>query len=451
MKDLTKGNIYKTFMFFAIPLVLTGFLTMAYNIVDTVIAGKFLGDEGLAATGATSAFINLISSVVWGFSSGVGMYIAKLFGEKNYVQIKSGLYLNGSIFIFLCLTISALAIIFRSNIYDFLKIDKEIVKEAGTYFSVYMLGFVFVVMNNFGAFLLNALGISTYPFILSIISAIMNIVLNIVSIVVFNLGVAGLAISTVLSAFVVDVFYVLKIKKCLKEMKVNKCKIVFSKESFSNSLTYSIPVTMQQVIMYASQMIISTFINAIGPAATAGYTVVDRIYSLHSNVYGNSAKTLSNYVAQSIGAKKPKNLKKGLKVGFIQNIAFILPMLLICVLFAPQVCSLFFPSGHSGESLAYAIGFSKYFLPFIVFNVVNNLFHAFYRGIASMKWLILSTLIGSAANIIASTVLIDNYGMYGMFAGWVISWIFEAIFTVTVYISGKWKTKEIKKMMESEN
>lgn len=449
MKDLTKGNIYKTFILFAIPLVLTGFLTMAYNIIDTIIAGRFLGEQGLAAVGATSAFITLASSVVWGFCSGFSMYIAKLFGEKNYKEIKSSIYCNTLIFTFICLTITVFTLVFRNNIYTFLKIDKKIVNDAGLYFCVYMAGWIFIIMNNLGAFIMNAFGISRYPFVLSLISTVMNITGNIVSIVVFKWGVCGVALSTVFAAFVVDVFYVIKIRKCFKDMKVDKCKISFNKKSFTQSVRYSLPVTVQQVVMYISQMLISVFINALGGAATAGYAIVSKIYSLNANIYQNSAKTLSNYAAQSLGARKPKNLTKGLKVGFLQGVIFVLPILLICIFFAPGVCSLFFPSGYADISLTYAINFSRYFLPFIIFNVVNNLFHAFYRGVASMKSLILATTIGSCVNFISSFILVKTYGMYGIFAGWVISWIVEAVFTIAVYVSGKWKTPEIKKLTEN--
>ncbi len=448
MKDLTKGNIYKTFILFAIPLVLTGFLTMAYNIIDTVIAGKFLGEQGLAAVGATSAFITLASSVVWGFCSGFSMYIAKLFGEKNYKEIKSSIYCNTLIFTVICLTITAFTLIFRNNIYNFLKIDKSIVNDAGLYFSVYMAGWIFIIMNNLGAFIMNAFGISRFPFVLSLVSTVLNIVGNITTIVVFKWGVTGVAVSTVFAAFVVDVFYFWKIQKCFKEMKVDKEKIHFNSKSFGQSVKYSLPVTIQQVVMYISQMIISVFINALGGAATAGYAIVSKIYSLNSNIYQNSAKTLSNYAAQSVGARKPQNLSKGVKVGFVQGVVFVLPILLICIIFAPQVCSLFFPSGYADVSLTYSVNFSRYFLPFIIFNVVNNLFHAFYRGIASMKFLIIATTVGSFANLVASVILVKFYGMYGIFAGWVISWIVEAVFTVIVYISGKWKTQEIKELME---
>lgn len=440
MKDLTKGNIYKTFILFAIPLVLTGFLTMAYNIIDTIIAGKFLGEVGLGAVGATSAFITLVSSVVWGFCSGFSMYVAKLFGEKNYKEIKSSIYCNALIFGLICLTITALSLIFRKSIYNFLKIDKAIIKDAGIYFSIYMTGWIFIIFNNFGAFILNAFGISRYTFILSLLSTALNISGNIISVTVFDLGVAGIAISSVFAAFVVDIFYIVKIRQCFKEMQVDKYKTQLNTKSIKASVKYSLPVTIQQVIMYISQMIISVFVNALGGAATAGYAIVNKIYSLNANIYQNSSKTLSNYTAQSIGAKKPENLSRGLKVGFIQGIAFVSPVLLICIFFAPNICALFFPEGYANISLTYATDFSRMFLPFIFFNVINNLFHAFYRGIASMKFLIVATAIGSAANLTASVILSGHFGMYGIFAGWVISWIVEAVFTITVYFSGKWKS-----------
>lgn len=446
MKDLTKGNIYKTFILFAIPLVLTGILTMAYSIINTVIAGKFLGEEGLAAVGATSAFITLISSVGWGFSSGYSMYVAKLFGSKDYKGIKSSIYCNFSIFLIISILISCTTLIFRNEIYDFLRIDKSILESAGIYFFIHMAGWSLILFNTLGAFTLNAFGISNFPFTMSLLSTVLNIAGSIVFIVMFDWGVSGIATSTVLSAAVVDIFYIIKIKQCFKEMKVDIYKVEMDFESIKQSFRYSLPVTVQQTVMYISSMIISVFINGLGSAATAGYSVVSKIYSLNANIYQNSAKTVSNYTAQSLGANKPQNLQKGVKVGFVQGVLFVLPVLLICIFFSHEVCSAFFPEGYTGISLTYSVNFSKYFLPFIIFNVINNLFHAFYRGVASMKVLIISTALGSVSNLVFSVILVKYYDLYGIFAGWILSWIVEAIFTIIVYLSKKWKTSEIKEL-----
>ena len=147
MKDLTQGNIYKVFIFFAIPLVLSGLLSQAYGVINTMIAGKFLGEDGIAAIGSTNSFTELISSVFWGFSAGFSVFVARLFGAKDYAEMKTSIYSNC---IFMAITIFAIAVsavILIRPIFSFLKVDARIYRDAAIYYRVYLLGLIFIIFN----------------------------------------------------------------------------------------------------------------------------------------------------------------------------------------------------------------------------------------------------------------------------------------------------------------
>lgn len=441
MKNLTTGNIYKTFILFAIPLVLSGLLSQAYHTIDTIIAGKFLGSDGLAAIGSTSAFVTFISSVFWGYISGFSVYIATLFGAGEYEKMKTSIYSNLILIIFAILLLCGLVILMQNIIFDFLKVDNSIRHETSIYFTIYMSGLFLISLNTFGVFTMNAFGASSYPFLMSIISTILNICGNIFTVTVLNMGVAGIAISSVFAAAVVDICYFIKINKCFKELGCIKTKQKFSLESIKKSLSYSIPVTVQQTTMYIASLLISPLVNGIGSSATAAYTVVMRIYDINASIYQNSSKTLSNYSAQCVGAKKYHLLNKGLKVGLLQGIAFVAPVLIICILIPESICSAFFPKGYSGEGLDYSITFVRFYLPFILLNLLNNLFHSFFRSIKIMNVLLIATFIGSISRIISSIILVKFFGMNGVYIGWVISWVIEVIYSLVVFFSGKWKSR----------
>lgn len=444
MKDLTHGNIYKTFMLFAIPMILSGILSQAYGLIDSSIAGKYLGSSGLAATSATAALITVIESMFWGFESGFSIYIAKLFGGKEYKKIKSAVY-NISLWIILLTTlIGVIMILSYGAISTLLQIDKSIDRDSFIYFSIICAGLGTLLFNVNGVFIMNAFGISQFPFYMSIISGVLNVLGNIFTVAVLKMGVAGIGISTVLSALIVSVCYIFKFKSCFRQMGVSDEKITFSFSSIKESLGYGIPVMSQQMIMYIAGLVITPAINGIGASATATYAVVLRVYNLSASVYQNSAKSLSNYTAQCMGAKKFKNIKKGVKVGFIQGILFLTPFLILSIVFAKEFCGMFFPANYSGDDLSSAITFTVVFLPFIIFSVVNNLFHAFFRSVKAMKYLVLSTAIGSVTRIIATVALVPNFEMNGVYIGWVISWIIEAVYVVVIYFSGKWKSEEFK-------
>lgn len=446
MKDLTKGNIYKTFILFAIPIVLSGILTNAFGIINSIIAGKFLGPDGIAAIGATAELQTFISSVFWGYSTGVAVYIAVLFGSKNYKDLKTSLFSNFVIIALANVLVSALVILLRDSIFDFLRVDATIRNDAMKYFIIIFTGQFVIILNTFLGFCMNSIGLSGYPFTMSVISTVFTIIGNILSTAVFDFGVEGIAFTSILAAAIVFIFYIRKINRCFGEMGVEAYPLKFSIRMVGKSISFSVPVTIQQVVMYISSMLLSPIVNGIGSSATAAYSVVLKIYNINAGIYQNSAKTLTNYTAQCIGAGKYKNIKKGLGVGAVQGVLLVVPVLLVCVLFADNICRAFFPKGYVGESLDFSVMFVKFCLPFIMLNLVNNLFHAFYRGVQSMGLLIFSTALGSVVRLLASLVLAKDYGIYGIYAGWIISWAVEAVFSVLAYCFGIWK-KPLRKII----
>lgn len=451
MKDLTHGNIYKTFIIFAIPMVLSGILSQAYSLIDTIIAGKYIGSEGLAAISATAALITVINSVFWGFGNGFAIYIAKLFGAKEYKKIKSAVYSFLFLLISLTILIAVTMILSFDFISDWLQIDASIKEDSFIYFSIVCAGMFTLLFNSNCVYLMNAFGISQFPFYMSLLTGVLNVFGNIFTVTVLGLGITGIALSTVISSLIASICNIFKLRKCFAEMDVSKEKIKIGIVEIKESMAYALPVMFQQMIMYVAGLIISPAINGIGAAATAAYAVVTRVYDLSASVFQNSAKTLSNFAAQCIGARKYKKIKVGIRVGLIQGFLFMLPFLIISVFFAEQFCGAFFKKGFIGEALDLSIIFSRNYMPFIIFAFINNLFHALFRGVKAMKYLVISTAVASVMRVLFTIILIPRFGMSGMYMGWSISWIAESLFAGAVYFSGNWQPEEMKKLRRQEN
>lgn len=439
MKDLTENNIYKTFIVFAIPMVFSGLLSQMYNAIDTIIAGKLLGSDGLAAIGATSALVQFISSAFWGYGTGFSIYIARLFGAREYSRIKASIFSNLLAMLAASAVITVSVLCFHEKIFDILNVDFSIRKEAFKYFAVYMSGLFIITSNMTCGYIMNAFGIGSFPFYISIISAILNIFGNIFTVAVLKIGVTGLAAATVFSASVTLICYIIKLHMCFKEMNVSKEHIKLSFRYIKSAFSSSAAVMLQQMIMYFASASISPFVNGIGSTASAAYTVILKIYDFNANIYQNSSKVLSNYTAQCMGSEKYRSIPKAVRTALIQGIVFVFPALLTCVFFTDSVTSLFFPSGDTGEAFGYVAAFSKLCLPFMLFNIVNNLFHALFRGANALNFLVTSTALGAAVRIAVSIICILKLGIYGLFIGWIASWIIECIFAVLVYISKKWQ------------
>ena len=443
MKDLTSGNIYKNFFVFALPMVLAGVLSQMYHTIDTIIAGKLIGDSALAAIGATSPFVSFINSFFWGYSCGIGIYVANLFGAKKYFRVKNVVINNIWFISFVIILVSISSVVFKDLLYSFLRIDIKILKEADLYFTVCALGNVFILMQNTFLHIMNGLGDGSYPLKMSVLCAVINISGNIFTVTKLNMGIAGIAVSTVISSVIVTVFYFIKLWKCFKIMRCNQHKSILSRRVIKETLHYSLPTMIQQSIMYFSAMILSPIVNGIGSDATSSYTVILRVYDINASIYQNSAKTISSHTAQCYGAKKYARIKKGFYVGVLQNILFLLPILFICVFFPHQVCGLFFGDEASKAAVNYSVAFLKYFMPFLILNVLANAYHNFFRAIDRMKALLIATVAGSVARIIFSIIFVRFFGYYGIFIGWVMFWLADAVFGLAFYRFGKWR-KELR-------
>lgn len=224
-------------------------------------------------------------------------------------------------------------------------------------------------------------------------------------------------------------------------MGVDNEKTKLSLRALKSTLPFSVPNTVQQGVMYLASLVISPMVNGLGVSATASYAVALQVFNFLSATYQNSSRSLTNYTAQCIGKKTPQGIKKGVWVGLLQSIGFTLPFVLVCLIFHKPVCSLFFKADASIETKQFSYIFCVNYLPFILFNCINNIFHGLFRATKATAHLFISTCFGSLARILLSLWLITLYGMKGFYLGWAISWLLEAILCFALYFIGKWKPK----------
>lgn len=447
MHRMYEGSMKKNFFLFALPLVLSALLSQGYHIIDTVMASRLIGDRAVAAIGSTAPLITLISSMIWGYGSGFAIYVAVLFGSGEYKKMANVIKVNIILIAVFSVLISVLCIVFYDRIFDFLNIGEDIRREAFLYFSMYISGLVFLQFGWNGVYIANALGATKIPFAASVITCVLNIAGNYIFVKVFDMGVLGLALATVLAAFCVSVFYIVQFIRSFKTMKVPARGLYFSSMELGTSVAYAIPNMLQQSVMYFCTAFISPLTNLSGESAIAGFTVGMKLYDLNAGVYQNSNKTVTNYVAQCVGAKKYSVIKKGISWGFLQTLMFVAPFLLVTIFGAGVISRSFL---NSAESIHYAKVFMRICMPFALFNVVNNLMHAVFRSMGARKYLVLSTVIYAVSRVAFSYLLFGKFEMYGLYAGMVLSWITEAVFAMCVYLSGAWKSAEYKEYEKKE-
>ncbi|MBP3554997.1 MAG: hypothetical protein J6K63_05065 [Clostridia bacterium] len=447
MKDLTSGNIYKAFFLFSIPLILSSILSQAFGIIDTSIAGLFLGSKGLAALGASSSAIVVVEAFFWGMNAGIGVYLSGAFGEKNYEEFKK-IVVSNRIFIFaVTSTLALLAIILNGPILKFLNVEDVIYIDSRNYFILMFINMPFALITHLYIYIFSSMGMSSFPMYISMASSVINIVGNILSVTVLDIGVIGLGLSTVISTIISFLLYTIKIRKCYKEMEVDKLSCRFNFKYVKRVFPAAIPNGAQQLSMYLAGFIISPIKNGLGYTAIASLSIVGKVESMMSLFYGNCARTISTYIPQCVGAKKYHKIKKAIGVSFIQSLVFVIPVMLVIWLFPQIICLLFFNSETEAEVIQNVVTYIKIFMPFMFFHAFSNAFHNVFRGLKNSTQLLISTSLCSVASIILAFTLCPIMGIKGYYLQAALSWIIECIYIVIVYVSGKWIPKPLRPMI----
>ena len=433
-KNLTEGNIYKNYLLYALPLILSSLLSTVYSTVDAMIAGKCISDHAIGAVSATGSFDTLFYSCFNGFSAGFSIYVAYLFGRGDYARLKRDVIHQLTLVGAVSLVISALAIVFRGGVISYLKVDPILRRDAELYFVIHTSSYVFSFSNLLMLSALRSLGVTSYSLYVSLGSALLNIGGNLLTVLVFGMGVEGLALSTVLSIVAASGFYIVMLRRAFRELPCERVSYRFSLSGFRASLRYTMPAAVQQVAFHGVSFILAPTVNALGAAATTGYNISMRLYNLSAQSIWNTTASLNCYTAQCVGAGRLEKIRRGLAVGLLLNCLMLLPFVALTMLLAEPLVSLFFRAGFDGAAAAYAIHYARTYMPFLYVNMAGHLLHSYMRSLGKVSVVLGITLVGSCVQITSTLSLVPSLGMDGVFLGQVISWTADALLSALFYL-----------------
>lgn len=449
VKNITQGNIYKNYLLFAAPLIFSSILGSLYSTVDAMIAGKFISEHALGAISATHPFDILFNSFFNGFTSGFSIYIAHLFGKKDYSGIKRNV-VNMSIFVaVVSVIISILAIFFRATILDYLNIDPLLRKDAEIYFVIYTSSYLISFVNMILLRTLYALGTTSVSLLVSVMSAVVNIVGNLVTVLVFDWGIAGLAFSTVLSVIIATVIYLYMIAKAFRELRCEKASYRFSLALVKDSLSYTLPTAIQKMAFHATGILIAPSLNSLGADATTGYSVMSRMYNFCGQSFWNMSSAVDCHTAQAAGSGNISKVRRGLFAGLWMNIAATTPFVLLFAIFAKPIASIFFPSGYQGPALEYAVRFFEIFFVFLYVNMIGHLMHSYMRSIGRVTTVFWITVFGSSVQVAVTLLLVPFFKMDGVYLGLVSAWVADGTLSVILYFALYHSKEKLQKILDS--
>ena len=349
--DLTKGGITSSLLRFTVPMIAGALLQQCYNIADTIIVGQCIGTQALAAVGSAYTLMVFILSILLGLSMGAGTVFSLQFGAGKYEKLRQSIFVSFIFIGIITLALNAVAFIFLDETLVWLQVPGDVEPLMRTYLLYIYGGIIFTFLYNFYAALLRAVGDSVTPLIFLSVSVVLNIALDLILIISFDMGIEGAAIATVASQAVAAAGIIVFTRLNRPELKLTHNDMVFSRSRGNEILSVSsLPGVLQAVRSVGS------LVNSFGLAVMAAFAAAVKIDSFAYMPVQEFGNSFSTFVAQNFGAEKTDRIKKGIRSAFITAIIFSLTITLIVFIFAKQLMMIFIAPEEVKSSIsAYSI------------------------------------------------------------------------------------------------
>ncbi len=443
MKDLTDGKEGKLILNFAMPMLMGNIFQQLYNVVDSIIVGKVLGKEALAAVGANFPLIFALISFVVGIAIGGTIIIAQYFGAKQMDKVKRTIDTMYIFLFFAAIVITITGILASEWIFSFISLPPDVIPLAVDYFTIYAIGFIFFFGFQGTSGILRGLGDSKTPLYFLIISTLVNIALDLVFVLVFNWGIKGVAAATVIAqggAFFTIVFY---LNYYHSFINVSPLRMRFDKEIFMKSLKIGLPTGLQQTFVALGFMALYSIVNMFGTTTIAAYSIAMRIDSFAAMPAMNFSAAISTFVGQNIGANKIFRINRGLNATLLMTSVVSVVVTILAVLFAEPLMYLFTNDHevvHIGKQYLYVVS------PFYIIFSTMFIYNGVMRGAGDTVLPMFVTLIALwGIRVPASWWLSLEIGYMGIWWGIPVAWIFGVAISFFYYRAGRWKKKAVVK------
>ena len=441
--DMTKGNPLKIFIFFSIPLLIGNIFQQLYSMVDTIIVGRFVGVNALAAVGSTGSLFFLVNGMILGLTSGFAVLVAQKFGAKDENGIRKAVASNIILTLLSTAIITAIALVVKTPLLKMMNTPDNIIVDANTYITIIFAGIITQALYNMAAGILRALGDSKTPLYFLIVSSVINVILDLVFIINFKMGVAGAAYATNIAQGISGILCLVYSYKKFKVLRLKKDDFKVDSSYYKKHLKVGIPMGLQFSITAVGIIIVQSAINVFGSAVIASYTASSKVLQLVMQPSVSFGVTIATYAGQNLGAKRLDRIKNGIKI--MNKVSVITSLIAgaVLVLFGKYFVMLFIEN-PSVEIITYAqrvLNYSAvFFIPlgfiFVYRNVLQGMGESFVPMMAGVAELV-------ARSIVAFT-LPKFIGFTGICLADPVAWIAAALPLMITYY------KKMKKI-EMEN
>ncbi len=440
--NMVEGNPTKPLIGFALPMVAGNLFQQFYNIMDSIIVGNVVGEEALAAVGASTAVTMLFVMVAMGTGIGCSVVISQLFGAKQLEKMKTAISTALLSILGFSVILSLLGVAINKPLMHLMGTPENIFGDAAEYMQIYFFGFAFLFLYNAFSAIFNALGDSKKPLLFLMFSSLLNIGLDLYFVAGLHMGVPGVAWATLIAQGLSAVLSFGFLMRKLGQLETDGYQR-FDRALLKNMVKVAVPTIVQQSIVSVGMLLIQSAVNRFGSTFLAGYTAatkIDSIAIVPMVAVGNAAST---YVAQNMGAKKPERIGQGYRICLVMAAGIGMAIAVILHLAGSQVVGMFLDAGSSGEAIRigtlYLSTVSLFYFMMGVMNVSNGVL----RGAADMGWFLGCSLCNLFVRVALTYALADvTQGMIIMWAS-PVGWAVGLAIAVARYFHGGWKGKDI--------
>lgn len=435
--DLTTGKPAGVLLRFTLPMLLSVAFQQLYNISDSVIAGKFAGEDALAAVGASYPVTMIFMAVAFGMNIGISVIISQLFGAKDYKQMKTAAYTGFIAVAVISVLLTVCGIVFCEPILHLLDTPENIMPDTALYLAIYIWGLLFLFFYNISSGVFTSLGDSKTPLYFLIASSLGNIVLDAVFVIVFRWGVAGVAWATFLAQGVASVCAFLAVLRRLRTIETPEKPALFSAPMLRRIATVAVPSILQQSFVSVGNLCIQGLINGFGSSAVAGYSAAVKLNTFAITSLTALSNSTSSFTAQNIGARKTDRVRGGFRAGCLMSLAVAAVFLIPYVFFGGTMLQLFMDES-SAEALGIGIQFLRIIPPFYLAIAIKLTADAVLRGSGAMVFFMITTFLDLVLRVVLAFILVVPFGLTGIWLSWPIGWVISSALSAVFYFCGVW-------------
>lgn len=439
-KDLTVGKSSTVLWQFCLPLFGSIIFQQLYNIADSFVAGKFVGENALAAVGNSYEVTLIFIAFAFGCNIGCSVIVSQLFGAKEYKDLKTAVYttlISGGV---LCVLLMALGIIFCTDLLTLINTPEAVMADSKLYLDIYIFGLPFVFFYNIATGIFSALGDSKTPFIFLVCSSLSNIGVDILFVTAFNMGVSGVAWATFICQGVSCVLAMLFVFRRLATIKTQEKPAVFSWNLFKRIAVVAVPSILQQSFISVGNIIIQGIINNFGASVMAGYSASIKLNNLVITSLTTLGNGISNFTAQNLGAGKLKRVSEGFRAGLKLVWLLCVPLTLL-YLFAGKYLVYVFMDNPTGTAMDVGVEILRILSPFYFVVSAKLAADGVLRGAGMMKKFMIATFTDLILRVVLAEVLsrIQELGATGIWLAWPIGWTIAMVISILFYRTGSWR------------